>query len=475
MVVGPRLDTPSAVGDEGRPRATSLTLAALLVVAFALATGVLSGDPRLFAGVALLTGVATAGVALLDRDALGPTVAGHLCFLPAASGVLALFVSLSVETTLLLGVTLALVGVTTGWADVFDGETLASATTSSVISYFFGVVALILLAFVAALAWLCWTALTTAAGGASPAASLAGLFVLGLVATACVYVAVTQLPLVRLTARSRREARARSVAQVKRALRLVALVAGAAALAAPLAVLFTPLGLALSSPPGRLLLGLASSPAVFASLAGIALLALLSGLGAVVVRKLTTEFDASSTRTVGAAVAAVGYLLLLSPFGLRLGVGSTLGPVAVAFGAILLPLGVFAVAVLVLVALRLGLVPERAGPAALTAAGLVCASVGAAQADLPSLLVFAGVAAGLVAWDVGTFGLGLTAELGHRPATRRLELYHGAFAIGIALVGVAAVSALELARQSVGTAVGTPETMGIAAVGVLLLLAPLRG
>ncbi|WP_424004656.1 DUF7519 family protein [Haloarcula salina] len=475
MVLGPRLDTPSAVGDEGRPRATSLTLAALLVVAFALATGVLSGDPRLFAGLALLTGVATAGVALLDREALAPTVAGHLCFLPAASGVLALFVSLSVETPLLLGVTLALVGVTTGWADVFDRETLASATTSSVISYFFGVVAVILLAFVAALAWLCWTALTTAAGGASPAASLAGLFVLALAATACVYFAVTQLPLVELAARSRRDATARSVAQGKRALRLVALVAGAAALTLPLAALFAPVLRMLSTPPGSVVLGLLSSRVAFASLAGVALLALLSGLGAVVVRTLTTEFDAASTRTVGAAIAAVGYLLLLSPVGLRLGVGSTLGPVAVTFGALLLPLGVFAVAVLVLVALRLGLVPERAGPPALTAAGLVCASVGAAQAGLPSTLVFGGVAAGLVAWDVGTFGLGLTAELGHRPETQRLELYHGAFAVGVGLLGVAGVSALELARQSVGTAVGSPETMGIAAVGVLLLLATLRG
>lgn len=468
MVLGPRLDTPSAVGDEGRPRATSLTFAALLVAAFALATGVLSGDPRLFAGVALLTGVATAGVALLDRNALGATVAGHLCFLPAASGVLALFVSLPVETPLLLGVTLALVGVTTGWTDVFDRETLASATTSSVISYFFGVVAMILLAFVAALAWLGWTALTTVADGASPAVSLAGLFLLGLVASASVYFAVAKLPLVRLTARSRRDATARSVARIKRALRVVALVAGTAALAAPLAALLTP-GRALSTPPGSVVLGLLASRVAFASLAGIALLALLSGLSAVVVRTLTTEFDPASIRTVGAAVAAVGYLLLLSP------VGTGLGPIAVFFGAILLPLGVFAVVVTVLVALRLGLVPERAGPPALTAAGLVCASIGAAQTGLPSLLVFAGVAAGLVAWDVSTFGLGLTAELGHRPETRRLELYHGAFAVGVGLLGVAAVSALELARQSVGSAIGTPETMGIAAVGVLLLLAPLRG
>ncbi|MFB6222592.1 MAG: glycosyl transferase [Haloarcula sp.] len=469
MIGGPRLDTPSAVGDEGRPRATSLTITALIVTAFALATGTLSGTPRLFTGIALLSGVSVAGMTLLDRERLGPTVIGHLCFLSGATGVLASLIMQPVNTALGVGVVLAMIGVATGWTNVFDSDTIASTTVSSVVSYLFAVVGLVGSALAVAGMWLCWEFLTTATGGTSPMAAVLGLGVLTAVASACLYLAVAQLPLLQLTARSRRNEMEATLARVKGLLRMVALLSGSFTVVVPFALVLTSLEQVLATPPVSVVLRVLASWLVFAPLLAVTIVALLAGMGAIGVRKFTTEFDSSSVRTVGAAIAAVGYMLLLMP------VIVSARSITVFFGALLLPLAVYLILVLTLGVLKLGMLPERAAPAALTAAGLVCASIGAAQAGLPALLVFSGVVGGLVAWDVDTFGLGLTAELGHRPETRRLELYHGVFAVGVGLLGILIFGAVEIARQTVGTAVGSPETMAIAVIGVLLLLAPLRG
>lgn len=471
MIGGPRLDTPSAVGDEGRPRATSLTIVALIVAAFALSTGVLSGDPQLFSGIALLAGIAVAGLTLLDRDRLGPTVIGHLCFLPAATGVIASVGQMSVAPLLALGVAVAMVGVATAWTNVLDREAVSEATVSSVVSYLFAVVGTV----VVALAWLCWKVVSAVAGGASPIAATVCLGVLGVTASGCLYFAVAQLPLLQLTARSHRDAMADRLKRGTRSLKLIAIGSVAFTAVVPLALLLTPLGQLVASPPFSLGIRLLSSWVVLAPLLAVTAGALVAGSGAIVIRKFTTEFDAASVRTVGAAIAAVGYVVLVAPFLLRIGIFGFASLPAVFFGALLLPLVVYLLLVLVIGALIFGLLPARAGPAALTASGLICASIGAAQADLSSLLVFAGVVGGLVAWDVSTFGLGLTAELGHRPETQRLELYHSVFAVGVGLLGIAAVAIVDTVRHTVGSGIGSPETMALAAIGVLLLLAPLRG
>ncbi|EMA13475.1 DUF7519 family protein [Haloarcula marismortui] len=475
MIGGPRLDTPSAVGEEGRPRATSLAIAALIIAAFALTTGVLSGDPQLFSGIALLAGIAVAGLTLLDRDGLGPTVIGHLCFLPAATGLIASVGQVAVAPLLALGVAVAMVGVAAAWTNVLDRETVSAATVSSVVSYLFAVAGLVVGTVVLALAWFSWELVSAVAGGTSPMAATVCLGVLGVAASGCLYFAVAQLPLVQLTARSRRDAIATRLKRGTRELKLVAIGSAAFTVVVPLALLLTPFGQLVASPPFSLGIRVLSSWVVLAPLLAVTVGALVAGSGAIVIRKFTTEFNAASVRTVGAAIAAVGYLVLLALFLLRTGIFGFGSFITVFFGALLLPLLVYLVLVLVNGALTFGLLPARAGPAALTASGLICASIGAAQADLPTLLVFAGVVSGLVAWDVGTFGLGLTAELGHRPETRRLELYHSVFAVGVGLLGIAAVGIVDAARYAVGSAIGSPETMALAAIGVLLLLAPLRG
>jgi len=416
-----------------------------------------------------------AGLTLLDRDGLGPTVIGHLCFLPAATGVVASVGQVTVTPLLALGIAVAMVGVASAWTNVLDRETVSEATVSSVVSYLFAVVGLVVGTVAVALAWFCWKVVSAVAGGTSPMAATVCLGVLGVAASGCLYFAVTQLPLMQLTAQSRRDAMAARLKRGTRSLKLVAIGSAAFTVVVPLALLLTPFGQFVASPPFSLGIRLLSSWVVLAPLLAVTVGALVAGSSAIVIRKFTTECNAASVRTVGAAIAAVGYLVLVALFLLRTGIFGFASFPGVFFGALLLRLLVYVLLVLVNGALIFGLLPARAGPAALTASGLICASIGAAQADLPTLLVFAGVVSGLVAWDVGTFGLGLTAELGHRPETRRLELYHSVFAVGVGLLGIAAVSIVDAARHAVGAAIGSPETMALAAVGVLLLLAPLRG
>ena len=93
-IAGPRLDRPSGVGDEGRPRATSVTLAALVVVGLSGLTlwqiGALSALTTLGLACVLLVG----GLALLTRDTLGELAVGHLLYhAGAVSLLLFLFVT----------------------------------------------------------------------------------------------------------------------------------------------------------------------------------------------------------------------------------------------------------------------------------------------------------------------------------------------------------------------------------------------
>ncbi len=274
-----------------------------------------------------------AGLTLLDRDGLGPTVIGHLCFLPAATGVVASVGQVSVAPLIAFGVAVAMVGVATAWTDVLDRETVSEATVSSVVSYLFAVVGLVVGTVVVALAWLCWKVVSAVAGGASPIATTVCLGVLGVAASGCLYFAVTQLPLLQLTARSRRDAMANRLKRGTQSLKLVALGSAAFSVVVPLALLVTPFGQLVASPPFSLGIRLLSSWVVLAPLLAVTAGALLAGSGAIVIRKFTTEFDAASVRTVGAAIAAAGYVVLLAPFLLRIGIFGFASLPAVFFGA----------------------------------------------------------------------------------------------------------------------------------------------
>jgi hypothetical protein len=477
---GTRLDRPSAVGDEGRPRGASLTVVAGIVVGVLAAAGFLVGQPLVFSSFALLVGLTSAGLALLTRDRLWPVVLGHLLFLPSAvllalvaagSGLLAF--QRPALAFLVVGGLGAMFGVMAGWNDAFDRATVQTALVSSGLSYVFWLVATVVIGVAVVLGFAGRGVVLSLTRGSGPVAALFGLLGLLGVAGGCLYVAVRAIPAVQLTPHHRRPAararymRLRSTLVYATAgawgLTFVAVVGLVTGIVQPVLAV---------QPFSALVVTLASLTAI--PLACVAVLSVLIAVVAWGTRRATSGFDGLSTTTIGAGVAAICYvfaLLVTVPTVLRFGV---VGATAL-FALPVLPLVVYATLVVVLLAFYTGVIPGRAGPVAVAAAGLVSVGLGAALVGFPSLFVFGAVTGGLVVWDVGTFGLGVTAELGHIPATRRLELYHGVVAVGVGVLGVAALTLLDVARRSLGSAVGTPATMGMAVLGVVLVALALRG
>ena len=477
---GTRLDTPSAVGDEGRPRGASLTVVAVVAVAVLAAAGFLVGQPLAFTTFALFVGLLSAGMALLSRDRLQATVLGHLLFLPAAVVLAALvgasgLVALSSPgvATLAVGGLVAMFGVTAGWNDVLNRSTVTTTLVQSGLSYVCFLLWLLVLTIVVGTGFLGWEIVTDLTRGGGPVAAFFGLFGLLGFATASLYIAVRAVPAIEVTPVHRRpDATARYGRLKSVLLRSTAAACGVIALGI-VGLVGGLIGPVLSLPGIRATVVLVAQLTAI-PLACVAVLALLVAVLAWTVRRATAGFERLSTRTVGAAVAAVSYslaLLVAIPTFLRLGyVGVTF-----LFFAPVLPLLVYVGLVAVLLGFYTGILPGRAASAAVVAAGLVAMGLGGALVGFPSLFVFGAVTGALVAWDVGTFGLGVTAELGHIPETRRLELYHGVVAVGIGLLAVAGLTVLDLARRSVGSAVGSPTTMGVAVLGVVLVAVGLRG
>lgn len=478
MVLGPRLDRPSAVGDEGRPRAASLTIAAVVVVLVLLAGGFLLGNPTQLFSAGLLVGLMAAGVALLNRDRLATQVVGHLFFLPSTVLLTFLLAFRAIgalaspgQAVLVAGSLLAMVGMTTAWADVFDADAIQHALVSSAISYVLWLASLVVLFGVGLFAVMGWAFVAALTGGSGPTVALFGLLTLVAGAAASLYVAVRAIPVMQLTPVEERPAAGERYRRLRRGLGYAAV--------APLALMVVLFLLLLTGVLTPVLGVLAAPLTVVASLSAVPLsvviaLSLVIALVAWGLRRATVDRDEFSTRTAAAGVAAVCYTVLIGfsiPVILLVAVSGGLAAGVIAVGPVL----AYAMLAGLLLLLYLGLVPDRAGAPATTATGLIAVGIGGALLGFPSLFVFGAVAGGLVAWDVGTFGLGVTAELGHLPETRRLELYHAVFAVGLALLGIALLTGLDLARRSVAAGVGAPVAMGVAVLGALLLLLPLRG
>jgi hypothetical protein len=472
MPIGPRLDRPSAVGDEGRPRATSLGVATGVVLVVVVATGVALGDPTFFTGAGLLVGLTVAGMALLDRDRVRETVVGHLLFLHAAS-VLLLAVFLTGEPWLVVaGAVAALGGVGGAWADIGDGPSLKHTLTNSLLSYVFGLVWLALAGAGLAAVYGFWTLATGLSGVEQPMLALVGLsFVVGVVCL-CLRLAVWAVPAVELAPRDREARVARRLRRLGR--RLVFLwavsfvlvwVLGMAALSGQFdGAAGGPLALAVGTLTSRVVM----VPLVLVGVASVGV-----AVVATTARKATSEYDAAMATTVAAALGGAGYVAIIGILVLSAGF-LPVAAVVIVLAGVAVPLLVYLAVTLAVVAVEVGAVPRGATPLALSAAGLVAVAVGAAGIDPPAVLVFAATAGALVVWDVSTFGLGVTAELGHLPATRRLELYHGVFAVGVGVATVALLTATDALVRPVGASVGTPAAMGVATLAVVVLLVSLR-
>ncbi len=479
-LAGPRLDRPSAVGDEGRPRATSLTIAAVVVVGLFLAAAArLSGGVGPLVGsegplrpvvlvsqVVLPAGLTVTGVALLGRERVATRVVGHLVFLFGGSLLVALTVAAVALPVglLLVGFLVACLGIGLTWTDTARGDAVSRATVRGAASYIAMLVGLTGLLVVTSVLASVVAFLERAVATSDPGTALAGFGSALGVAGLSVLLALRWLPLLQWAPPAARS-------RVWRGRRLAVWAAAAVAAGGLGAVLLSPAvaaplrRLAAETPAVATLFEVLSSPVVLLSLLALGGVALLTAVG---VRTLGAVVDRSGAGLDTAlAAATAGGLLAVVVAPVFLGAG-----VSIVALVVVAPLGLLALAAVYIGAVRLGLLPDRAAGPALGAVGLLVAAAGAVQADLSTVFVIALVTGALVVWDVSSFGLGLTAELGHQPETRRLELYHGALSVGIGAVAVITLTGLDWLVQVASTG-GTVVAAAVAILGVVVLTLPL--
>jgi hypothetical protein len=171
---------------------------------------------------------------------------------------------------------------------------------------------------------------------------------------------------------------------------------------------------------------------------------------------------------VAATLASALNLELPDPF-------TTVTPVvadAALLAVALLLFALFVAVVVVLVPHEVGLVPGRAGGAALGAATLFGTALLA-----PGLWAVAGAIAALLARDVAEHGAGLDAQL-EAPGATRNELVHAGASLGVG-VGALALAGVAVGLRPLGAALVGSSHAVLAALallgGALALLAVVRG
>jgi hypothetical protein len=112
----------------------------------------------------------------------------------------------------------------------------------------------------------------------------------------------------------------------------------------------------------------------------------------------------------------------------------------------------------------------------LAAAGVFVAALAAGIAGSPVLVVFGGVAASLLVWDLGEFAVTLGFEIGHLGSTRRGELVHtvGATVIAVLAVAIGTGAVLVMGRLPRPPSDATTLAVIAAAFGTVTLLLSTR-
>ncbi|PSP77335.1 hypothetical protein BRC81_10170 [Halobacteriales archaeon QS_1_68_20] len=140
-----------------------------------------------------------------------------------------------------------------------------------------------------------------------------------------------------------------------------------------------------------------------------------------------------------------------------------LGGLALAIGALyVLVAGVFA-SVLALGGRR----PDVVGGSGL----VLLATVAAAAADAPPLVIFAGVAATVAAWDLGSTAGDLGDHVGRDTESRRAEVVHATGTLGVGVVGVGLATAAIYLLGPLATSAEQAGAAALLALAGLLVLA----
>ena len=470
----PLLDRSSAVGEEGRPRAASLTVAAVAVAALVVAGGFAIGQPDLLLALGPVTGLAAAGLTLLDRERFVHLLVGHCLFVwfgaPLALVVLAAplvgRIGLVVD-----GFALALFGLAVTWGNAGTRSHLSDGLSAGILVFAAAILWLLGFAVVAVALALAELSVEALVGRSTAAGGIGSLSIVVAYAATGSALAIRWLPIRQLTPRSRRPAVERRVASVRRY--LLGTIAASVLLLLAAALIqsqdvFSRLGGSTLAAGFEAL----SSPFVVWPAVAVGTVGVLVGVGALALRRLARDSDPESAERLAATVA--GFVLAVAAIiaAALLAVSPLVGAIAF-LGVLAAPVAlVVCVAVLVL-AIDLGVLPDRASGAAVAACGLVVSAVGFASVSTP--LTFACVAVALLVWDLSSFGLGVTAELGRIPETRRLELFHAVVAVALTVAVVVAATAVDALRTGVFAQFGGTVPAVVACLGALALLGTLRG
>jgi hypothetical protein len=479
MSFGPRLDRPSAVGEEGRPRATSLWVAAALAVALSLTVFRAAWSARVVLALLLPIGLVSAGMALLSRENFPAKFFGHICFFPAAIalvGVVPVVFVFSAYGFLVLGLVVSLVGVSATWADSANEQSLRRTTVQTSLVYLTTVLSVLAIGVAAAVGWGGFRVVGALTASTRPTQALVGLELVVALSALGVRIGLWALPIRQLTPGDRRAGVDHVLGRVELACALLAVGAIVAAIGTGLLAVTGLTTLVFGAVPllGRVLTVLVVRPLTIGLLAlggaGVAL-AVLS----LSVRTLTKRFDRSSARNVAALAAGIVFSVGLPPLVFLMLPGG--GPLMAVFAVLLTvfgPLALLGVLGTSYALVASSVVPDRSLGPALSAAGLVALAVGAGDAGLAAPFVLAAAAGAMVVWDLSSFGLGVTAELGHVPETRRLELFHAVVAVGLGLVAAATLSGLAYLLTEISPEGSVPAAVVVAG-GVALLVWTLRG
>lgn len=474
---GPRLDRPSAVGDEGRPRATSLTIVAAVVLGLAAATFHVLGQIGLTTRVAFAAGLFVAGMALLRRQGVRHLTVGHFLFHAGAAVLVLVLDSGSGRLAadfLFGGLVLALLGLAATWANVLTREALADVTKAAPISYVAMLIALAVWSLLIQVGRALVHHLGYLFSTTDPSTSLFGFLNWVLIAAFVVRAAIWLVPLHELLPRRDRAELQDRLARVGRA----SLILGSAAIGTAFVASFVGTvaidAVATSIPPVGLVLAVLSSPLVVGPLAIVAVVVALATVVALAANKAAAMLAGGNAELLSGALAGILSAMVLAT--LVFLIGSVPGGERFALGvgllvavALLASLLLLVACGLCMVAMDAGLVPDRAAGPALCAAGLLAAAIGSGLAGLPAPLIFGCVAGAVLVWDLSTFGQGLTVELGHRPDTRRLELYHGLLSVGVGVVAVVAATGFLWVRRTLGPGSGAWSAVALAVFGAMLL------
>ncbi|MFT4921214.1 MAG: hypothetical protein ACI8XM_000409 [Haloarculaceae archaeon] len=126
--------------------------------------------------------------------------------------------------------------------------------------------------------------------------------------------------------------------------------------------------------------------------------------------------------------------------------------------------------------LAAGYLTEETAGFSLAAGGLFVAAAFAGTAGTDRVLVFAGLVASLLVWDVGRYGTTLGREIGSHARTRNAELVHAGGTLAVGVVGVLLALGLGAVFETPSVTVSAPTVAALVGVlvGIVLLIAALR-